>query len=525
MSKLASLLELAGNIAWSSGLRGRRDLKRQPCRRVVLGVEALEQRAVPTTVGAGQQLVVASGQTVTGINILAGGDLIVESGGTDIGTVNAGIETVEAGGKSIGATISLNADTEVFGTATGVVDNGGYLNADAGGKVISATLNEDILYVSAGGTAINTTINKGGSVTVIGGALTMGTTINGGSEFVRAGAVSDGATVSAGGFEYVFAGGLVNNLTLNAGGSGTMLGTVNTAAIAKGATLTVFDGGTTAGPIVDNGTLAFNLAGANAYAGTLTGTGDLIVQGGGSLVVSGALAGSVAATVATASKLELGAATNSNITIGYQGTLKLDHSQSFTGTVSGLAAGNQQVLDLVDVAFAKGGTSVQFAENAALTQGVLTVSDAAIGGPTVQVTLLGNYGATAFSGQAGGAAGTVINVLAPTPASAPAPTPAPGVPSDISSLVSVSNPASLKSLGGGLFLETFTVTNISSLSINARIRLSFPSLPAGVSVLATTSIAGLAPGEAQTITLEFLNTNGFDLAALLSTVPVKVLAS
>jgi autotransporter passenger strand-loop-strand repeat protein len=360
------------------------------------------------TVGAGQTLVVSAGQTVTGVTVLPGGYLLVLSGGTDVGTIlDGGDETVQAGGLSIGATVDSGADIEVFGTATGLIQNDGYVNVDQGGTVTNTTINGDITYVSAGGTANNTTIKAGGSMTVIGGAVTNGTILNGGEEFVRSGAVTNGTTANNGGVEYVFAGGTANNLTLNTGGSATLLGAVNGATINAGGTATVFDGGSATGAIVDNGTLAFDLSGTTTFAGQLTGNGALAVQGAGKLVVAGAL-NNVAVTIGSSSSLEIGSASNATITFGYQSTLKLDDSLGFTGALAA-TPGYQDVIDLGDVPFILGVTSVTFVENAAHTQGVLTVSDGS-GGPTVQLTLLGDFSTGTFTASSDGATnpGTLI---------------------------------------------------------------------------------------------------------------------
>jgi autotransporter passenger strand-loop-strand repeat protein len=357
------------------------------------------------TVGAGQQLVVSAGQTVTGVTVLQGGYLLVLSGGTDVGTVlNGGDETVQAGGHCVGATIENEADIEVFGSASGLILDEGYINVDQGGTVTGTTINGDIMYVAGGGTAINTTIYAGGSTTVIGGGVANGTILDGGEEFVRSGATTNGTTVNNGGTEYVFAGGVSNNLTLNNGASATMLGTVNGATINAGGAVTVFDGGSAAGTIVDNGVLTFDLSGTGTFAGQLTGKGVLGVQGTGKLVVSSVLNSNVAVTIGNSSSLELAAAANSNITFGYQSTLKLDVSQGFTGTIAA-TPGYEDVLDLGDVPFVLGVTTVQFVENAAHTQGVLTVSDQAGGGPTVQLTLLGDFSVGTFSIAADGVAG------------------------------------------------------------------------------------------------------------------------
>jgi autotransporter passenger strand-loop-strand repeat protein len=361
-------------------------------------------------VGSGQQLEVLAGQTVTGVTVLAGGDLIVDAGGTDIGTmIQGGDETVEAGGHSIGATIAGEGDIEIFGSGSGLILDSGYINVDQGGTVTGTTINGDIMYVSGGGTAINTTIFAGGSTTIIGGAVANGTILDGGEEFVRTGAVTNGTTANNAGIEYVFAGGVTNNLTLNNGGTATMLGNVNGATINAGASITVFDGGSATGAIVDNGVLAFSLSATTTFTGQLTGTGALQVQGTGKLVVANVL-NNLAVSIGSSSSLELEAASNAVITFGYQSTLKLDDSQGFTGALAA-TPDYQDVIDLGDVPFLAGVTSVQFVENASQTQGVLTVSDGN-SGPTVSLTLLGDFSAGTFSSSSDGAPthpGTLIN--------------------------------------------------------------------------------------------------------------------
>jgi autotransporter passenger strand-loop-strand repeat protein len=358
-------------------------------------------------IGAGQELDVGAGQTVTGVTVLPGGWLHVLAGGTDMGSfLKGGIETVDAGGQVIGTTIdeqgSTEGDIEIFGTGTGLILNNGYINVDQGGVVTNTTINGDIMYVSGGGIANNTTIYAAGSCTVIGGGVDNGTILDGGTEWVRNGAVTNNTTVNNGGIEYVFAGGVSNNLTLNSGGSATMLGNVNGATINTGGTITVNDGGSATGAIVDNGTLAFGISGTNTFAGQLTGNGALTVQGLGKLVVTSALNSNVAVTIGNDSTLELAAAANSQITFGYQSTLKLDASLSFTGTLTG-TPGYQDVIDVGDIPFIQGVTTVQFVENAAHTQGVLTVSDQAGGGPSVQLTLVGDFSVGTFGIAADGA--------------------------------------------------------------------------------------------------------------------------
>src|SRR5262249_30119691 len=105
-------------------------------------------------------------------------------------------------------------------------------------------------------------------------------------------------------------------------------------------------------------------------------------------------------TIGNSSSLELAAACNAVITFGYQSTLRLDDSQDFTGSLV-VTPGYQDVIDLGDVPFTAGVTTVTFVENAAHTQGVLTVN-AGSGGPTVQLTLIGDFNAGTITGAADG---------------------------------------------------------------------------------------------------------------------------
>jgi hypothetical protein len=139
----------------------------------------------------------------------------------------------------------------------------------------------------------------------------------------------------------------------------------------------------------------------------LTGNGALAVRGTGKLVVVNAV-NNVAVTIGNSSSLEIESTSNASIVFGYQSTLKLDNSQGFTGTFAA-TPGYLDVIDLGDVPFILGVTTVTFVDNPAHTQGVLTVSDGS-GGPTVQLTLLGDFSTGTFTASSDGAAnpGTLI---------------------------------------------------------------------------------------------------------------------
>jgi hypothetical protein len=98
-------------------------------------------------------------------------------------------------------------------------------------------------------------------------------------------------------------------------------------------------------------------------------------------------------------------------------------------------------------------------------------------------------------------------------------------PTNITSLVKLTAPSAFTALGGGLSLGTFTLTNTSTQAINGSISVTFPSLPAGVTLVAESTVSGLAVNQSAQITLEFNNTQGYNLAKLLGQFPPSVLSS
>lgn len=349
---------------------------------------------------------VAAGVDFTNTMVTNRGELSVGAGGIATNTtVDGGFLEVAAGGNSVGAVLKDESEEEIFGTATGTIDQGGDLNVFDGGilqnSAIVATggdVNDG--YVLEGGKAIDTTLTGDGAVLNLElSSNAVGTVINnGGKEFVGTKALSDSAIVGSGGTEYqLFADSTDKNLTVDSGGNAVIVGALDGATINQGGLVTASDGTAVMGSITDNGNLTFHLNSTEHFAGNLTGTGVLDVQGGGALVVDKPLNFNGTAKIDAGSTLELAGASSTNVSFGnFESTLKLDDSQGFTGTVAG-TAGSLDTIDLADVAFVKGMTTVSFTENAQRTGGVLTVSDQAMGGPVVNLNLLGNYNAAAFT--------------------------------------------------------------------------------------------------------------------------------
>ena len=157
-------------------------------------------------------------------------------------------------------------------------------------------------------------------------------------------------------------------------------------------------------------------------AGTIeaTGAGGLIINSavdnsgslwanGGNLTINGAVTGDGSATISGATTLEFGAASavNTGFAADATGTLKLDQSSGFTGTISGFGA--DDALDLADIAF-DSNTTLGYSANADGTGGMLTVSD---GTHNASIALLGQYVAAGFQVGSDQGTGTMVTYTPP----------------------------------------------------------------------------------------------------------------
>ena len=107
-------------------------------------------------------------------------------------------------------------------------------------------------------------------------------------------------------------------------------------------------------------------------------------------------------TIDAGATLELASAYSGTVSFaGATGTLIIDHSSSFSGTIAGqLAIGN--VIDLADIT---GGANVTIAYSGNNSPGTLTVSD---GTHTANIALDGNYSLANFTASSDGHGGTFV---------------------------------------------------------------------------------------------------------------------
>ncbi|MET4040304.1 hypothetical protein ABIC03_001989, partial [Bradyrhizobium sp. RT6a] len=117
---------------------------------------------------------------------------------------------------------------------------------------------------------------------------------------------------------------------------------------------------------------------------------------------------SQATVIEPGASLELTGAASGSVTFkGVTGTLTLDHSTQFTGTIYGLSGNgdpsSSDILDLKDISF---GSATKASYSGDVSGGVLTVSDAQ--NHVAHITLAGDYTHSTFNLSTDGNGGTLV---------------------------------------------------------------------------------------------------------------------
>ena len=173
------------------------------------------------------------------------------------------------------------------------------------------------------------------------------------------------------------------------------------------------------GTIIADGSQALVIdTGSNIIANSgmleARGSGGMIIESGldnsgslwanfGNISIHGEVTGSGQALISGTGILEFGASSSGNVTFadGATGTLKLDDSHDFTGTIAGFRAGDTLVFGDVGLG---SGTVVNYTANDAGTGGTLVVSD---GTQNIQLSIVGNYAAAGLAANEQGS-GTIM---------------------------------------------------------------------------------------------------------------------
>ncbi|WP_208485359.1 autotransporter outer membrane beta-barrel domain-containing protein [Escherichia coli] len=187
-------------------------------------------------------------------------------------------ETLENGGTS--SSMSLSAGDTATNTT---INRGGMLSVSSGGSATSTTINcGGLQNVYSGGSATSTTINSGGQQRVSSGGSATGTTINsGGQQSVSSGGSATSTTINSGGMLSVSSGGSAVDITQNSGG----IIFADTSATLRGTNINgsfSIAGGSASNMLLENGGYLSVLNGHQATSTTINSGGQQRVSSGGS---------------------------------------------------------------------------------------------------------------------------------------------------------------------------------------------------------------------------------------------------
>jgi autotransporter-associated beta strand protein len=278
--------------------------------------------------------------TFTGANTYSGGTTIASGALLSLGgagsiqgnVANSGTMQFAGTGITFGGVISgsgavqqVSGTTVLTGVSTytgGTVVTGGTLQMGAGGALAATgalTINDGTFDLNGNAQTVGALAGAGGAVTLGGGTLT----VDQSSDTTFAGSIGGAGT-------FIKAG----SGTLILAGTGNQANTVVSGGILQGTTASL------QGSIVNNAGVVFNQSTTGTYAGTMSGTGSVTVNGGGIVVVTGANTYSGGTTIATGSTLQLGVGgTTGSIAgnVAVDGTLTFYRSDNivFAGNISG----------------------------------------------------------------------------------------------------------------------------------------------------------------------------------------------
>ncbi|MPZ30876.1 MAG: autotransporter domain-containing protein [Rhodospirillales bacterium] len=290
--------------------------------------------------------------TFTVANTIDGAGALTQAGG---GTLILTGANTYAGGTIISAGLINFAAAGNFGTGT-ITLNGGGLQWATGNTV---DISSSLAVLGAAGGTFDTNGNNVSLAGNIGGAGGLaktgaGTLILGGTNSYAGGTTISGGVLQ--GTTSSLQGNIVNNaaVTFNQATIGTYAGSISgTGSLLVNGTSTVilagtnsYTGGTTVaggtlqgnatslqGNIVNNAMVVFNQSATGTYAGLMSGSGGMTLQGGGTLAMTGASTYTGVTTV-EASTLVVNGSLASAVTLNNGGTL------GGSGTIGGLVASN-----------------------------------------------------------------------------------------------------------------------------------------------------------------------------------------
>ncbi|EFH1582385.1 autotransporter outer membrane beta-barrel domain-containing protein [Escherichia coli] len=281
-----------------------------------------------------------------------GGNLSVLNGhqATNTAINSGGLQYVSGGGSATNTTVNGGGEMVVHGIATDTIINSGGLQAvSGGGSATNTTVNgggHQSVYIS--GSVAETNINSGGMLQVEGGGSASQVTQNSGGALVTNTSSVVNGTNDKGSFSII--GGRATNMLLENGGYLTVLDShqASDTEVGSNGTLDVHNGGVLRGTtilldksiltgdvVTNEGTLYFFNNSNATFANILTGTGNLI-QEGGSTLFSGLLSQDGGILLKSGGAMTMNALTaKANLTTQPGTILTLDNSTILTGRIIG----------------------------------------------------------------------------------------------------------------------------------------------------------------------------------------------
>ncbi|WP_223716312.1 autotransporter outer membrane beta-barrel domain-containing protein [Escherichia coli] len=281
-----------------------------------------------------------------------GGNLSVLNGHQATNTTinSGGLQYVSGGGSATNTTVNGGGEMVVHGIATDtIINSGGLQSVSGGGSATNTTVNgggHQSVYIS--GSVAETNINSGGMLQVEGGGSASQVTQNSGGALVTNTSSVVNGTNDKGSFSII--GGRATNMLLENGGYLTVLDShqASDTEVGSNGTLDVHNGGVLRGTtilldksiltgdvVTNEGTLYFFNNSNATFANILTGTGNLI-QEGGSTLFSGLLSQDGGILLKSGGAMTMNALTaKANLTTQPGTILTLDNSTILTGRIIG----------------------------------------------------------------------------------------------------------------------------------------------------------------------------------------------
>ncbi|HFL4927206.1 TPA: autotransporter outer membrane beta-barrel domain-containing protein [Escherichia coli] len=306
--------------------------------------------ATDTIINSGGLQAVSGGGSAMNTTVNGGGEMVVHGIATDTIINSGGLQSVSGGGSATNTTVNGGGEMVVHGIATDtIINSGGLQSVSGGGSATNTTVNgggHQSVYIS--GSVAETNINSGGMLQVEGGGSASQVTQNSGGALVTNTSSVVNGTNDKGSFSII--GGRATNMLLENGGYLTVLDShqASDTEVGSNGTLDVHNGGVLRGTtilldksiltgdvVTNEGTLYFFNNSNATFANILTGTGNLI-QEGGSTLFSGLLSQDGGILLKSGGAMTMNALTaKANLTTQPGTILTLDNSTILTGRIIG----------------------------------------------------------------------------------------------------------------------------------------------------------------------------------------------